>query len=73
MPRNLNKSDSAPSSLKDPGPKQIQFPQVNLPKGGGAITNSKIIQFGYCDSLKKGLLSGDKLMSDLRAVPKPNE
>ncbi|VAW74760.1 Insecticidal toxin complex protein TccB1 [hydrothermal vent metagenome] len=29
------------------------------------ISNSNIIQFGYWDSLKKGLLSGDKLMNDL--------
>ena len=32
------------------------------------ITNSDIIQFGYWDSLKKGLLSGDKLMNDLRKL-----
>ena len=32
------------------------------------ITDSNIIQFGYWDSLKKGLLSGDKLMSDLRRL-----
>ncbi len=32
------------------------------------ITNSNIIQFGYWDSLKKGLLSGDKLMNDLRKL-----
>lgn len=32
------------------------------------ITNSNIVQFGYWDSLKKGLLSGDKLMTDLRKL-----
>ncbi|RYY17590.1 MAG: hypothetical protein EOO04_25195, partial [Chitinophagaceae bacterium] len=32
------------------------------------ITQSNIIQFGYWDSLKKGLLSGDKLMTDLRRL-----
>ncbi len=32
------------------------------------ITNSSIVQFGYWDSLKKGLLSGDKLMNDLRRL-----
>jgi hypothetical protein len=32
------------------------------------IANSNIIQFGYWDSLKKGLLSGDKLMHDLRRL-----
>ncbi len=32
------------------------------------ITNSNIVQFGYWDSLKKGLLSGDKLMNDLRKL-----
>ena len=32
------------------------------------ITNSNIVQFGYWDSLKKGLLSGDKLMNDLRRL-----
>lgn len=32
------------------------------------ITDSKIVQFGYWDSLKKGLLSGDKLMNDLRRL-----
>jgi Tc toxin complex TcA C-terminal TcB-binding domain/Neuraminidase-like domain len=32
------------------------------------ITDSNIIQFGYWDSLKKGLLSGDKLMNDLRRL-----
>lgn len=32
------------------------------------ITNSNLIQFGYWDSLKKGLLSGDKLMHDLRRL-----
>lgn len=32
------------------------------------ITESNIVQFGYWDSLKKGLLSGDKLMNDLRRL-----
>jgi peptidoglycan hydrolase-like protein with peptidoglycan-binding domain len=32
------------------------------------ITDSNIIQFGYWDSLKKGLLSGDRLMTDLRRL-----
>jgi len=32
------------------------------------ITDSNIVQFGYWDSLKKGLLSGDKLMNDLRRL-----
>jgi peptidoglycan hydrolase-like protein with peptidoglycan-binding domain len=32
------------------------------------LTTSNIIQFGYWDSLKKGLLSGDKLMTDLRKL-----
>jgi hypothetical protein len=32
------------------------------------ITESNIIQFGYWDSLKKGLLSGDKLINDLRRL-----
>ena len=32
------------------------------------ITDSNIVQFGYWDSLKKGLLSGDKLMNDLRKL-----
>jgi len=32
------------------------------------ITDSNIIQFGYWDSLKKGLLSGDKLMYDLKRL-----
>ncbi len=32
------------------------------------VSNSNIIQFGYWDSLKKGLLSGDKLMADLRRL-----
>lgn len=32
------------------------------------ITNSNIIQFGYWDSLKKGLLAGDKLMTGLRRL-----
>jgi peptidoglycan hydrolase-like protein with peptidoglycan-binding domain len=32
------------------------------------IVNSNIVQFGYWDSLKKGLLSGDKLMNDLRKL-----
>jgi peptidoglycan hydrolase-like protein with peptidoglycan-binding domain len=32
------------------------------------ITDSNIIQFGYWDSLKKGLLSGDKLMNDLKRL-----
>jgi peptidoglycan hydrolase-like protein with peptidoglycan-binding domain len=32
------------------------------------ITESNIIQFGYWDSLKKGLLSGDKLVNDLRRL-----
>jgi peptidoglycan hydrolase-like protein with peptidoglycan-binding domain len=32
------------------------------------ISNSNIIQFGSWDSLKKGLLSGDKLMNDLRRL-----
>ncbi len=32
------------------------------------ISNSNIVQFGYWDSLKKGLLSGDKLMNDLRKL-----
>ncbi|HEY1009115.1 MAG TPA: neuraminidase-like domain-containing protein [Daejeonella sp.] len=32
------------------------------------ISSSNIVQFGYWDSLKKGLLSGDKLMNDLRRL-----
>ncbi len=32
------------------------------------ITESNYIQFGYWDSLKKGLLSGDKLVNDLRRL-----
>ena len=32
------------------------------------ITDSNIVQFGYWDSLKKGLLSGDKLMNDLHRL-----
>ena len=32
------------------------------------ITTSTIVQFGYWDSLKKGLLSGDKLMTDLHRL-----
>ena len=32
------------------------------------IESSNFIQFGYWDSLKKGLLSGDKLMTDLRRL-----
>jgi len=32
------------------------------------ITDSNIVQFGYWDSLKKGLLSGDKLMTDLHRL-----
>lgn len=32
------------------------------------ITDSNIVQFGYWDSLKKGLLSGEKLMNDLRRL-----
>ncbi|MEO7975515.1 neuraminidase-like domain-containing protein [Flavobacterium sp.] len=32
------------------------------------ITDSNIVQFGYWDSLKKGLLSGDKLINDLRRL-----
>jgi peptidoglycan hydrolase-like protein with peptidoglycan-binding domain len=32
------------------------------------ISDSNIIQFGYWDSLKKGLLSGDRLMTDLRRL-----
>jgi hypothetical protein len=32
------------------------------------LSTSNIIQFGYWDSLKKGLLSGDKLMTDLRKL-----
>ncbi len=32
------------------------------------LNTSNIIQFGYWDSLKKGLLSGDKLMTDLRKL-----
>jgi hypothetical protein len=32
------------------------------------IQNSSFIQFGYWDSLKKGLLSGDKLLLDLRRL-----
>jgi virulence-associated protein VagC len=32
------------------------------------ISESNIIQFGYWDSLKKGLLSGDKLVNDLRRL-----
>ncbi len=32
------------------------------------IQNSSFIQFGYWDSLKKGLLSGEKLMNDLRRL-----
>ncbi len=32
------------------------------------IENTSFIQFGYWDSLKKGLLSGDKLLQDLRRL-----
>jgi len=32
------------------------------------LTESNYIQFGYWDSLKKGLLSGDKLVNDLRRL-----
>ncbi len=32
------------------------------------LQTSNFIQFGYWDSLKKGLLSGDKLMTDLRRL-----
>jgi peptidoglycan hydrolase-like protein with peptidoglycan-binding domain len=32
------------------------------------LSTSNIIRFGYWDSLKKGLLSGDKLMTDLRKL-----
>jgi hypothetical protein len=32
------------------------------------ISNTSFIQFGYWDSLKKGLLSGDKLQYDLRRM-----
>ncbi|HSH65921.1 MAG TPA: toxin, partial [Bacteroidia bacterium] len=32
------------------------------------LSSSNIIQFGYWDSLKKGLLSGDKLLTDLRKL-----
>src|ERR1044071_1722511 len=32
------------------------------------ITTSNYIQFGYWDSLKKGLVSGDKLLTDLRKL-----
>ncbi|WP_308993434.1 neuraminidase-like domain-containing protein [Mariniflexile litorale] len=32
------------------------------------VQNSSYIQFGYWDSLKKGLLSGDKLLHDLRRL-----
>ena len=32
------------------------------------LQTSNYIQFGYWDSLKKGLLSGDKLMNDLRRL-----
>lgn len=32
------------------------------------VQNSSYIQFGYWDSLKKGLLSGDKLIHDLRRL-----
>lgn len=32
------------------------------------ITGTSFIQFGYWDSLKKGLLSGDKLMNDLHRM-----
>ncbi|MFB6454089.1 neuraminidase-like domain-containing protein [Chitinophaga sp. Hz27] len=32
------------------------------------FTNTSFIQFGYWDSLKKGLLSGDILMNDLRRM-----
>ena len=33
-----------------------------------ALKDSSYVQFGYWDSLKKGLLAGDKLMSDLRRM-----
>lgn len=33
-----------------------------------ALQNSSYIQFGYWDSLKKGLLAGDKLMNDLQRM-----
>ena len=33
-----------------------------------SLQNSGYIQFGYWDSLKKGLLSGDKLMNDLQRM-----
>lgn len=32
------------------------------------LQTSNFVQFGYWDSLKKGLLSGDKLMTDLRRL-----
>jgi peptidoglycan hydrolase-like protein with peptidoglycan-binding domain len=32
------------------------------------LANSSFIQFGYWDSLKKGLLAGDKMMTDLRRL-----
>jgi peptidoglycan hydrolase-like protein with peptidoglycan-binding domain len=32
------------------------------------VTESNFVQFGYWDSLKKGLLAGDKLVSDLRRL-----
>lgn len=32
------------------------------------VSNANIIQFGYWDSLKKGLLSGEKLMTDLQRL-----
>lgn len=32
------------------------------------VKNSSFIQFGYWDSLKKGLLAGDRLMNDLRRL-----
>ncbi|CAM4076720.1 neuraminidase-like domain-containing protein [Zobellia nedashkovskayae] len=32
------------------------------------VQNSSYIQFGYWDSLKKGLLSGDKMLHDLRRL-----
>jgi hypothetical protein len=33
-----------------------------------ALDDSNFIQFGYWDSLKKGLLAGDKLLSDLKRM-----
>lgn len=34
------------------------------------VTNTSFIQFGYWDSLKKGLLSGDKLLNDIMRMEK---